>query len=183
MAYRTPLLDKVEESTYDINLAPMLDMLVVLITVMLVSFTSIKLGLLDGLVPQPVARAMDADKNNKARDLDLQLKAGTKSIILEVKEKGSSLRKIHIGLKEGKYDLVRLHSELVELKQKYPKVFRLEFSPSESLTYSDIILIMDRVRTTTSGDPKIVIKDEKTNEVAETNLLFPDIVFANAIEG
>lgn len=176
--------DRTEDASFELNLAPMLDMLVVLITVLLVSFTTVKLGILDSLIPQPVTTAMEKDRNKTDREfsLSLAIKNG-KELDLAVSEKGQKERHIQITPVKNNFDYNRLHAELVKLKQQHSDVFRLEINPSEEVSYNDIITVMDRVRNTAVGDPKILIRDEKLNKSVETNLLFPDVVFSNAVEG
>src|SRR4051812_30217373 len=108
---------RVEDSTFELNLAPMLDMLVVLITVLLVSFTTVKLGLLDSLIPQPVAAAMEKDKNKKERNFSVSLKVNAnKTVDILVREDNKKDQVINLASKDGKYDFVRLHKEVVQLK-------------------------------------------------------------------
>jgi len=79
-----------------------------------------------------------------------------------------------------------LDSQVMSLKKDYPDVFRLELNPAESVPLSDIIVVMDSVRTTRSKDGhpvKITFTDITTGKPVETNLLFPDITFGNVAGG
>ncbi|MGE3975831.1 MAG: biopolymer transporter ExbD [Bdellovibrionales bacterium] len=175
--------ERLHDSTFELNLAPMLDMLVVLITVLLVSFTSIRLGVLDGLIPQPIANAVEEDRKKTERTFSVAVSVSPKSgFVVTVKENGKE-NKHTIANVDGKFDFTKLHNQLVQLKLQHTDTFRIELMPSEEATYNDIVQVMDRVRTTQATDPKIRVKDPKTGETAETNLLFPDVVFANVVEG
>ncbi len=184
MGLRTYYHERVQDSTFELNLAPMLDMLVVLITVLLVSFTSVRLGLLDALIPQPVLKALEEDRKKTDRQVHITVKMNPKTgFIIDVSETGKKSNKIEVPNVEGKMDLLRFHKELVTLKLLKTDNFRMELNPTEEASYEEIISVMDRARTTARGDAKVEIKDEKTGKMVETNLLFPDIVFSNAVEG
>jgi biopolymer transport protein ExbD len=175
--------ERLHDSTFELNLAPMLDMLVVLITVLLVSFTSIRLGVLDGLIPQPVANAIEVDRKKTDREFTVALAISAKNgLTVTAKVDGKETKQV-IGNIGDKFDLVKLHAHLVQLKVAHPETFRIEIAPSEEVTYNDIITVMDRVRITSPSDPKIKVKDPKTGEMAETYLLFPDVVFSNVVDG
>ncbi len=181
---RAHVRERIEDSTFELNLAPMLDMLTVLITVLLVSFTSVRLGILDGLIPQPVLTALEKDRQNKDREVQVTVSMSpTVGFTLEVTESNKKPVKIQIPNVSGKMDLVRLHKELVQAKLLKTDNFRVELNPSEDASYEDIVLVMDQMRNTSQSDGKIHIKDEKSGQLVETNLLFPDIVFNNAVEG
>jgi len=175
--------ERLHDSTFELNLAPMLDMLVVLITVLLVSFTSIRLGVLDGLIPQPVANAVEEDRKKTDREFSVAVSVSPKTgLVIIVKNNGKEDKQA-IPNVDGKLDVTKLHQQLVQLKLQHPETFRLEMLPAEDATYNDIISVMDRVRITGPNDPKVKVKDPKTGEMAETYLLFPDVVFANVVDG
>jgi hypothetical protein len=72
------------------------------------------------------------------------------------------------------------------IKKEYPDVFRMELNPSDTVPLSEIVGVMDAVRTTKSVDGKQVkvsFIDSTSGKSIETNLLFPDIVFGNVAGG
>ena len=74
----------------------------------------------------------------------------------------------------------------MNLKKESPDVFRLELNPAETVPLSDIIVVMDSIRTTRSKDGRpvnLTFTDINTGKPVETNLLFPDIVFGNVAGG
>lgn len=181
---RTYYHERIQDSTFELNLAPMLDVLIVLITVLLVSFQSVRLGILDGLIPQPVLTALEKDRKKNEREVQIAVKMNPKNgFTIDVIETGKKAQKIEVPNITGKMDLDRFHREMVQLKLIKTDNFRMELNPTEEATYNDIIQVMDRIRTTSKGDPKVEIKDEKTGKMIETNIMFPDIVFSNAVEG
>ena len=70
-----------------------------------------------------------------------------------------------------------------EIKKSYPQVFKIEFNPSDSVAYKDIVKLMDEVRKSKSADVRFPVKDEKTGEMTSTEYMFPEVVFSNMLEG
>ena len=42
---------------------------------------------------------------------------------------------------------------------------------------------MDEVRRIKTDDSKVTFMDSETNEAVTTDLMFPDVIFANVLEG
>ena len=166
--------DHSEEATFDLNLAPMMDMLVSIIPFMLLSATFMPIMLINIPLPAPVAQALAQDRANKDREVSIRLNMDPKGgYLLEVTDLNNRTVKTNIPKVSGEYDFKTLHKKLVEVKQQFPKVFRLDFSPDESIDYKAIVKTMDTSRDMENADPKIYI------DKAVTPLLFPDVVLAN----
>ncbi|HEX4922672.1 MAG TPA: hypothetical protein VFV50_01250, partial [Bdellovibrionales bacterium] len=135
-------------------------------------------------IPQPVAEALEKDRKKKDRDVVLTVDIQpSRSLTIEVLVDGNQNQRIVVAPKGQAFDLGKFHKEIVGLKLKYPEVFRIDVSPAEQVSYKDIISVMDQVRMRRGDDPKVYIKDEAKNTNVETNLLFPDVVFGNVVEG
>ena len=81
------------------------------------------------------------------------------------------------------FDLDKLYLSMQEIKKSYPQVFKIEFNPSDSVAYKDIVKLMDEVRKSKSADVRFPVKDEKTGEMTSTEYMFPEVVFSNMLEG
>lgn len=171
---------RAEDMTYDLNLAPMLDIMVALVPFLLLSVVFVRLVVIETPIPQPVAAAVQKDKENKKKSLNIKMYIQKESVILKIVERGRK-RNISIKNQSGKYNVKKLHKQLVTLKLKHPNVFSLEILPNESVAYNDIVTLMDAARRTLNGDPKIYITDKKTNKKVETRLMFPNITFGNVV--
>lgn len=173
------------ESTFELELAPMLALFVSLIPMLLLNAQFTKMAIVDAPVPQVVLNPRAAEaKPEKAPSVNVYVYANAKEGIKIVLKKDNSESEIKIPNKDGILDLERLHQEMVKVKVSHPDVFRLELSPDGEIAYDQIIAMMDKMRNRDRDkDPKIEIKDSKTEKMIETDLLFPDVVLANVVEG
>ena len=172
-----------EEATFELNLAPMLDIIVSIVPMLLMSMVFVHITTIDTPVPQVVEKAIAA-ANEKNRDqvqilLSVSKQAGFKFTITD---KGHTEERV-VSLKGNDFDLAGLYKEILSVKKLYPDVFRLELNPEENVDLDQIVLVMDQVRTLKPGEPKVVFKDVETGKSLETNLLFPDVVFGNVVGG
>ena len=170
-----------DESNFDINLAPMLDIIVSIVPMLLLSAVFFKITVVDTKVPQPVAQAKIEKKQEKEVSVKLSIST-TKGFELTLVENGKE-NKFATGAGLDEDSLTRLRSEATRLKQKHPELFQIELSPEEDVSYAQIIKVMDRVRSKASKEPKFSFVDKETGKTVETELMFPDVVFANVIGG
>lgn len=184
------LKTRVDDSTFELNLAPMLDIIVSIIPMLLLSVAFVEITVVETPIPQAVEQAVAA-ANEKNKDVvQVRMAVATdRSVHISVLDRGST-KEYHVPAigqgAEAKTDLDGLYSQVMSLKKDYPDVFRLELNPAESVPLSDIIVVMDSVRTTRSKDGhpvKITFTDITTGKPVETNLLFPDITFGNVAGG
>ncbi len=156
------------------NLAPMMDMLVSIIPFMLLSATFMQIMLISVPLPAPVAQALAQDRAKTDREVTVRVNMDPKiGFLLEVTDESNKTVKSSIPKTSGEYDFKSLHKKLVEVKQRFPKVFRLDLNPDETIYYKSIVKVMDAARDMENADPKIMIEN------AATPLLFPDVVLAN----
>lgn len=173
---------RVEDSTFELNLAPMLDIIVSIVPMLLMSLAFVHVSVIDTPVPQAVEKAMAAQNDKKdvvAVTLHVSKQSGFR---FSVVDKGATKETV-VALKDAKLDLAGLHKETLTLKQSYPDVFRIELNPAEDVALDDIVKVMDEVRNITKGEAKVTFKDVDTGKPVETNLMFPDIVFGNVAGG
>ena len=171
-----------EDSTFELNLAPMLDIIVSIVPMLLLSVAFVHVTVIDTPVPQAVERAIAAANEKNKDQVQVSVRLSSKEgLRFVINDKGKTRESV-VAMKENKLDLVAIHKEALSIKQAYPDVFRLELNPDEGVPLEDIVAVLDNVRTTNSGEPKVVFKDE-TGKPIETNLIFPDVVFGNVAGG
>ncbi len=184
------LKSRVEDATFDLNLAPMLDIIVSIIPMLLLSVVFVDITVIDTPIPQAVEKAVAA-ANEKNKDL-VQMRMGVakdRSIAITIVDHGNSKEYAVTAKNNGgvaKPDLDGLHEKVLAIKKEYPDVFRMELNPSDTVPLDEIVGVMDAMRTTRTVNGKQVkvsFTDATTGKPIETNLLFPDIVFGNVAGG
>jgi biopolymer transport protein ExbD len=164
------------ESTFELNLAPMMDMLVSIIPFMLLSATFLQIMLIDVPLPGPIAKALAQDRALTTREVSISIGMESQSgFLIEVKDEAGKVRKYSVAKTNGDFDYKGLHGRLVAIKQQFPKVFRVELNPDETANYKMIVKVMDASRSMENSDPKIKIDN------TDTPLLFPDVVLSNVM--
>lgn len=177
-AFRRP---KMDESTYDLNLAPMLDIIVSIIPMLLLSVVFVEITVVETPVPQAVERAVAAqeEKNEVQITLSVSKSSGFRIV---VNDKGQTHEK-NIALKGKDLDIDALKKEVLQTKLRYPNIFRVELNPDETVPLAEIVAVMDGIRTKSKTDPTITFTDVTTGKPMETDLMFPDVVFGNVAGG
>jgi biopolymer transport protein ExbD len=169
--------DSSEGATFELNLAPMLDMFVSIIPFMLLSATFISVMIIDIPIPVPVAQALQEDRKKEERDVSIQvLISKNEDPVLQIRNPAGKMTRESIPRVNGEPDYNKLHQKLVVAKQQYPKIFRLEVMPKDDVVYQTLVRVMDSARNMDPTDPKIMI------DGAATPLLFPDVFLANVME-
>ncbi|AFY01168.1 ExbD/TolR family protein [Bdellovibrio bacteriovorus] len=169
-------------SEFELDLAPLLAVMVKLVPVLLVSSAFIQVMVIESELPQVVSEAIQRQDEQKTPTnvaMEVDAKDGIRIIITE---KGQ--QKVEtVPLKDGAYDLRTLHMKLVEVKKAHPEVFKMELSPDGKVPYDTIVKIMDEARQARDSNTKFPVFDTKQGKNVETNYMFPEIIFANTMEG
>jgi biopolymer transport protein ExbD len=173
---------RVEDSTFELNLAPMLDIIVSIVPMLLMSIAFVHVTVVDTPVPQAVEKAMAA-ANDKKDQVQILLAVSTETgFRFTVNDKGQT-HDVNVPLTGKDLDLVALHKQTIELKKQYPDVFRVELNPEEKVPLNQIIATMDSLRTIQANESKVSFHDVESGKAIETNLVFPDVVFGNVTGG
>lgn len=169
------------DSTFDINLAPMLDVIVAIVPMLLMSVVFLRVNMIEAQIPQIVAEAIENNKN-KPNPVTVALVIHGSSFKFEVTENGKK-SDFFIAALDGKPNVDALYAKAVEIKRKYQSIFKLEVKPSREVSLDNIVVALDKVRKLKTGEEGFTIKDEKTGNSAKTDLMFPEIAFADILEG
>ena len=174
---------RIEDATFELNLAPMLDIIVAIIPMLLLSVVFVRITIIDTPVPQAVEQAV-AQANEKNKDL-IQVRmslAADRSVLITIVDRGNT-KEYPVNPIAAKADLDGLHKQVLSIKKEYPDVFRVELNPAESIPLEEIVAVMDSVRTTRAEEAKVTFNDTVSGKSLETNLLLPDIIFGNVAGG
>lgn len=167
---------------FELDLAPLLAVMVKLVPVLLISSAFVQIMVIETDLPQAVKQAMqqNIEKPKASIQLEITKKSGIKVIVAK---NGQQKVEQVANNSEGTYDLLSLHKTLQKVKTENPDVFRIEFSPENNVPYRDIVKIMDEVRRSKDKDIRFPIFDSKENKPTSTDYMFPDVVFANMMDG
>ena len=170
-------------SEFELDLAPLLAVMVKLVPVLLVSSAFVQMMIIESELPQVVNEAIqkqDDDKNAANIALDIDGKDGFR---ITVSQKGQQDQVESIPLKEGSLDLAGLHQKLIEVKRQHPEIFKLELNPESHVPYKEIVKVMDEARQAHDSSVRFPIYDPKQGKNVDTRYMFPEIVFSNMMEG
>jgi biopolymer transport protein ExbD len=169
---------------FELDLAPLLAVMVKLVPVLITSSVFVQNMIIESELPQGVQAAIEqkADENKTPIiSLNASLKDG---FVVETTLNNQIIDQKKIPLTANKtFNLSDLNKALQEVKIKYPDVFQLQLHPADGVIYDEIVKIIDTARK--SNDPKIQfpLKSQDASKVETTPFMFPDVVFANILEG
>ncbi len=172
------LKSRSSDATFDLNLAPILDIIVSIVPLLLLSIAFVQVKMIDTSVPQVVAQA--AERANEKSETTVALKVSkTKGFTLEVTKDGK-MNPVNVPNKNNAWDMDGLHAAAFAVKQKSPEVFRLDLNPDSDVNLNDLVTVMDKLRRTPDAQ-KVSFKDPQNGLPVETELMFPNVLFANVV--
>ncbi len=169
-------------SEFDLDLAPLLAVMVKLVPVLLISSAFMQVMVVETELPQVVQEAIQKEELKKDTVTTITLEPDKDGIRIIVLEKGQEKVDV-LPMKENAFDFASLHSKLVELKKAHPEVFKIEVNPGGQVAYKEIVKIMDEARKVRDNTTKFPVFDSKQGKMVETDYMFPEVVFANTMEG
>lgn len=171
------------DGSFELDLSPMLSLMVCLIPIMLLATVFLKVTIIESDIPQVVEKAIQEDRDKKDRDILIKLvMMKDRGFELKVTIDGKTATNLNIPKKQNEWDLTSLHNQLAKVKQQHPKIFRLDLTPAVDIKYDEIIKVIDEARSLSKDDPKVYLENEEKKKVA-IDVMFPDVVFGNVIEG
>jgi biopolymer transport protein ExbD len=134
---------EVDDGTFDVNVAPVIDCFTVLIAFMLISATFLSIGVLDAGVA--VGAKSSADNEKPPISVDIQIQSDNS---LKVKIDGKVKRTNTVASIEGNPDREGLNNYLQGLKQKWPKVEGATLSAVNGVPYNSVVNVLAVTRKT-----------------------------------
>lgn len=168
---------------FELDLAPLLSVMVKLVPVLLISSAFVQMMIIETELPQVVQQAIqDQDKNPKAPQVTVEInkKDGVKII---VNDQGQEKVEVVALTSEKQFNYSELHAKFQEVKKAYPQVFKIEFNPDGNVSYKDVVKVMDEARRARDKNVRFPVKDTKTGQDTTTEYMFPEVVFANMMDG
>jgi biopolymer transport protein ExbD len=169
-------------SEFELDLAPLLAVMVKLVPVLLLSSAFVQVMIIETELPQVVQEAIQRQEQNPDDKASITLEMSNKDgVKIIIQQKGQSLVDT-IPAQEGAFDFVAVHAKLQEVKKKYPEVFKVDLRPSGEVAYENLVRLMDEARKSRNRT-KFPVFDSQTGKSVETEYMFPEIVFVNTLEG
>jgi biopolymer transport protein ExbD len=166
------------DSTFDLNLAPILDIIVAIVPLLLLSIAFVQVKMIDTSVPTVVAEAIQRANEKSETTVGLKI-SKTKGFTFEVSKAGKSTP-VTIGNKGKDWDLDSLLAAAFSIKQQNPEVFRIDMAPESDVNLEELVVVMDKLRRTPDTQ-KVAFVDPTSGQKVETELMFPNILFANVV--
>jgi biopolymer transport protein ExbD len=166
------------DATFDLNLAPILDIIVSIVPLLLLSVAFVQVKMIDTSVPQVVAQAAKRADQKSGTTVELKV-SKTKGFTFEVTKNGK-VTPVKVPNKNGAWDLDALNAAGFSIKEKNPEVFRVDMAPEADVNLNELVTAMDKLRRNPE-DKKVAFVDPKSGEKVETALMFPDILFSNVV--
>jgi biopolymer transport protein ExbD len=169
-------------SEFELDLAPLLAVMVKLVPVLLISSAFVQMMVIESELPQVVSEAIQKQEqtpNPTTIGIEVDAKEGFRVVITE---KGKEVVE-NVPMKAGAYDFEGLNQKLIAVKQAHPEVFKVELNPDSGVLYNDIVKVIDEARQARDAKIRFPVTDTKTGKQIETPYMFPEIIFTNMMEG
>lgn len=172
------------EYEFELDLAPLLAVMVKLVPVLLVSSAFVQMATIETQLPQVVQQAIEKnEKDEKATHISIEVKEKDGVKIVVKKNDGKESSEVVPMKADGTYDFALLHTRLVAVKQQNPEVFKIDLNPDGNVPYNEIVRVMDEARRSRDNNIRFPIMDKQTNKETQTDYMFPEVTFANTMEG
>lgn len=173
------------EVSTEVDLSPLLALMVTLIPVLLLQTSFATLKMLETNLPILSDRVQEEKNKNDEKDkIDFNLNVFIKndrSVVVEtVVNKTKVESKTFKPTSDDKLNIDLIKKEILTIKSKYPKQLSAKVTPDDEIKYTQIVEMLDVMRNTNTSQT-IKYKDKEGKDV-ETTMLFPDVVFGNISE-
>ena len=169
---------KSKRSEIILNLVPVLDAMVTLISFLLFSMSFFIVVTIESPFPQ----ASQKDVEQKLKEKPLQLTVTLRENQAEVWSPFERIRPKTIpNTAEKLPDIKTIHETLVSVKQQFPLESKIVFVPFSSVNYDTMIAVMDSMRTLEPSDPPVFVKNSTTGIDESVKTLFPEVIFGNLL--
>jgi biopolymer transport protein ExbD len=166
------------DSTFDLNLAPVLDIIVSIVPMLLLSVAFVQIKMIEAPTPQVVLeqKSQQPPKPETTITLRVSKKSGFEFAISDVSGK---ITTSNITLIAGGFDFQGLLNSAIKLKGFYPDVSKIQLAPEADVAFDDIVKVMDQIRQKPRVAQKLSISEAASAKPVENEYLFPDVTFSS----
>lgn len=166
---------------FELDLAPLLSVMVKLVPVLLLSSSFIQMAIIETELPQVVQEAIkNQDEVKQSVSLFVQ---NNRNVIIRIHENGKTSELQVPAEAKNQINLKKLNGTLTEVKKQHPDIFKLDLSPENQVTYDELVKVMDESRKSRDHSLQFEVFDKNKNKKVTTDYMFPEVIFANAMEG
>jgi biopolymer transport protein ExbD len=172
---------RASDATFDLNLAPVLDIIVSIVPMLLLSVAFVQVKMIEAPTPQLVAE-QTADKTPPKPETQVVLRLSkVEGFVFEVTDTQGKTTKTSVGVAAGQFNYEGLLASAMKIKALYPEVSRLQLTPESDVPFEEIVKTMDQVRLKPRADQpaKLSISEAAKAKPVENTDLFPDIIFSS----
>ncbi len=141
MGLKNKFATKATDSTFDLNLAPILDIIVSVVPMLLLSVAFVQVKMIDTPIPKVIDKKSSQEKSDKIR-VSLLVRENEYEFVVE--GKGKKQRSIASSMEQ-------LKQKAEEIKKADDSIEELELLPSAQVSLQHIVKVMDEVRKTKDG--------------------------------
>ncbi len=180
---RRQLTSNDSEATFELDLAPMLALMVTLIPIMLLATSFVKVRVIGTVLPQAVQEAIQQDKEKISKTITIDLKMNKDDFLIVVKEDEKEILQKKVPPTDGKWNFEALHSALYEVKKQFPNKYTVNLYPAEAVPYSEVVQAIDAAREAKKSENAFTVYDKEKKENIKTRVMFPEVSFSGLIGG
>lgn len=166
----------------ELDLAPLLSIMVKLIPVLLLSSAFVQIATIDTELPVSVKAAMAQSSPDQLASIEIKVNYLT-GFKVTVDKAGDKSQIILVELLNGQLNYNQLNKVLTEIKFQNPQVFDLTLSPEATIKYQDIVKIMDTARKPLDKKVLFNFTNPTTQNIEQTQFMFPDVSLNESQEG
>jgi biopolymer transport protein ExbD len=156
--------------------------MVKLVPVLIVSSAFVPIVVIQSELPAPVAAAVSEAKPNEMPQLELQIHP-SRGIQMKLSSGGKTLSELKMAYPQKEDEFKTVQESLARFKRQAPQLFRLDLLPQGNVPYDTIVKIIDAARKSPTKNEKFKFTNPQSGTLEETEYMYPDVVFANTLEG
>mgnify|MGYP001558703406 CR=1 FL=1 len=161
-----------------LNLVPILDAMVTLISFLLFTMSFLSLSSIETPFPESSAAKNEQKLKEKPLQLTVSLREGDVQI-------WSPFNKIPTQVvpndAEGKPNTLLIHEALIQIKERFPDENSVVIAPHAGMNYDLLVQVMDALRVLEPTDPALFRKNPATGIDEPLKMLFPHLIFGNLL--
>lgn len=158
----------------ELDLAPLLAVMVKLVPVLLVSSAFVQIMTIQSDLPGALKEVI-AESENLPTQIRMKTTPDNKIKVSVVSGKGQDTKEIPASANGG-FDFEQVHQALLAVKKAHPQVFHINISTANNTSYQDLVRLMDEARKAKEPGVEFPYKDKATNETKTSPWMFPEVL-------